>query len=279
MPSRLRVSAVSYLNSVPLVWGFLHGRQQNLFDLRFDLPSECADLLRAGQVDVGLVPSIQLAAQPDLLIIPGCSISSRGEVRSILLISRKPIEEIETVAADTSSRSSVALAQIILARKYHRHVKIRPYPPRVPEMLDIADAALIIGDPALRFDLMTSWPAGDAPPWIYDLGAEWTSWTRLPMVYAVWAVRRPAADLSLAAIFQDAAQFGLDRREEIAAAEAPRRDIGLESARDYLFERIHYGWGEPENRGLSLFLEYAAGLGLAPRRSVLETLDQPALAR
>ena len=135
----------------------------------------------------------------------------------------------------------MALARIVLARKYHRHVKIRPYPPRLEEMLDLADAALIIGDPALRLTTGLR---------VYDLGAEWDSFTQLPMVYAVWTVRRPAAD----------------------------RGIPADVARDYLTNNIRFGWGEPEARGLSLFLEYAADLGLVPRRPALDLLPEPALA-
>ena len=273
MPSKPRVCAVSYLNTLPLVWGFLHGEQKNLLDLSFSLPSECADLLRSGQTDVGLVPAFELAAQRDLVVIPGCSISSQGAVRSIRLISKKPIEELESIAADTSSRTSVALAQIILARRYHRSVKMRPYPPRVAEMLDIADAALIIGDPALLYQ-----PPAHEGLRVYDLGSEWHALTRLPMVYAVWAVRRPVADPGLAAIFQASAQFGVSQAGSIGEMEGPRRGIPAELGREYLTRHIRFGWGEPETRGLSLYLEYAAELGLAPRKASLETLDQLAMA-
>ncbi len=274
MPSKPRVCAVGYLNTVPLVWGFLHGQQKDALDLSFRVPSECAELLKSGQAEVGIPPSIELAQQSDLVVIPGCSISSLGPVGSVLLVSRKPIEGVESLAVDTSSRTSVALAQIVLARKYHRYVKLRPYPPRIGEMLDIADAALIIGDPALQFE-NTALEGGYH---VYDLGEEWASLTRLPMVYAVWAVRRPAADPDLAGIFQASAQYGLARIDQIAAAEGPKRGISIERARRYLKEQIRFGWGEPESRGLSLFLEYAAELGLAPRRASVETLDQPALA-
>jgi chorismate dehydratase len=277
MPSKPRVCAVSYLNTQPLVWGFLHGQQKTALDLSFRIPSDCAELLRTGQADIGLAPSIELAVQSSLVIIPGCSISCQGSVGSILLVSHKPIEELETVAADTSSRSSVALARIILARKYHRSVKIRPYPPRVHEMLEIADAALVIGDPALRFEAQQL-EAGGSRLWMYDLGAEWSGLTRLPMVFAVWAVRRPVADPGLALLFQASAQFGLARLEDIVAAEAAKRGISAERARRYLSSQIRYGWGEPEMRGLSLFLEYAAELGIAPRKNSLEMLDEPALA-
>ena len=276
MPFKPRVCAVSYLNTLPLVWGFLRGQQKNQLDLSFRLPSDCADLMRAGQADVGLPPSIELATQNDLVVIPGCSISSRTEVGSVLLVARKPIDELESVAADTSSRTSVVLTQIVLARKYHRFVKIRPYPPQVEEMLDIADAALIIGDPALQFEARRDRTVPDNL-WVYDLGVEWSSLTRLPMVYAVWAVRRPVADPGLAAIFQASARFGLSHIDDIAAAEAPPRGISIDRARRYMSENIRYDWGEPEMRGLSLFLEYATELGLAPRKTSFELLDEPAL--
>jgi predicted solute-binding protein len=274
MPSKARVCVVDYLNTAPLVWGLQHGPQKGLLDLSFRLPSECADLLRSGQVEIGLPPAIELATQSELVIIPGCSISSQGPVASVLLVCRKPIEQVQAIAADTSSRTSVALVQIILARKYNRYVKIRPYPPRIHEMLEIADAALIIGDPALKIDR-----DGFSDKFlVYDLGSEWASLTRLPMVYAVWTARRPAADRDLPGIFQAPAQYGLQHIEEIVASEAPRRNIPEDRARKYLTENIRYGWGEPERRGLTLFLQYAAEMGLAPRKTSLEMLDEPALA-
>jgi chorismate dehydratase len=273
MPTKPRVCAVDYLNTAPLVWGFLHGPQKGLLELSFRLPAECADLLRAGQAEIGLPPAIELATQSDLVVVPGCSISSQGPVASVLLVCRKPIEQVQAIAADTISRTSVVLAQIILARKYNRYVKIRPYPPRIHEMLEIAEAALIIGDPALRVrdafsdDLL-----------VYDLGAEWASITRVPMVYAVWAVRKPAADPDLAPVFQASAQYGQAHIEEVIAAEAPKRKIPESQAREYLTSNIRYGWGEQERRGLSLFLQYAAEMGLAPRKASLEMLDAPAMA-
>jgi len=273
MLSQPRVCAVSYLNTAPLVWGLLHGPQKGLVDLHFALPSECAERLRTADADVGLPPSIELAAQPNLVVIPGCSISSRGEAGSVLLVTGKPIEELETVAADTSSRSSVALAQIVLARKYHRHVKMRPYPPRIEEMLDIADAAVIIGDPALRFKS----PAGVRPCRVYDLGLEWYDLTGLPMVFAVWVARDAAVDPGLGSVLAASAQYGLARLEQIAEAEGPRRGLSRARALDYLSRQLQYSWGEPESRGLSLFLEYAAELGLAPSRATWQTLLEPTL--
>src|SRR5215472_6250066 len=148
---RLRVCAVSYLNTTPLVWGMLHGAQRGLFDLEFAIPAVCADRLASGDADIGIVPSFELTKQ-ELEIIPGAGIACHGAVRSILLISSRPAEAIRTLAADSSSRTSVELARVILARKYGAHPEIVRQAPNLDAMLKTADAALIIGDPALRID-------------------------------------------------------------------------------------------------------------------------------
>ena len=148
--------AVSYLNTVPLVWGMLHGPQQGLFDLIFRVPAECADLVAAGEADIGIVPSFELT-RLDLAIVPGVGIASRGAVRSILLVSRCPAGEIRRLAADISSRSSVALARILLQHKFGASPLLVSLPPDLNAMLQEADAALIIGDPALRLDPAARW--------------------------------------------------------------------------------------------------------------------------
>lgn len=278
MAAKRRVCAVSYLNSVPLVWGMLHGPQKGLFDLRFTLPAECADALRAGEADIGLVPSAALARQPDLVVVPGCSVSCRGPVRSILLISLKPLEAIESFAADTSSRTSVVLAQVLLARKFGLRPRVRPYPPKVDEMLEVADAALIIGDPALRLDPgKTSWRG--RPLFVYDLGAEWVQMTGLPMVFAVWAVKRLVADAGLTAAFTGSAEYGRQHLDEIIRDESRRRQLPQDLVRRYLTDHISFGLGERERASLALFLRHAAELGLLevpPSIGYLE--EEPAIA-
>src|SRR5438552_10889942 len=143
-----RVSVVSYLNTVSLVWGMLHGDQRDLFDLSFAIPSECADRLADGRADIGIVPSVELNRQK-LAIIRGTGIACRGPVRSILLISKVPFGEIRTLATDSSSRTSVALSRIVLARKYGVEPRLSSQRPHLAEMLEHCDAALIIGDAAL----------------------------------------------------------------------------------------------------------------------------------
>ena len=177
--------AVSYLNTVPLVWGMLHGAERDLFDLEFALPAECADRLANGAADIGIVPVAALLDQ-DLTIFRGAGIACRGPVRSILLISKEPLRNIRTLAVDSSSRSSVMLARIILSEVYGATPDLISMPPEFGSMLDVADAALIIGDPALRLDSVALREQGFH---VADLGEEWWKLTGLPMVFAVWAGR------------------------------------------------------------------------------------------
>jgi len=277
MPAKPRVCAVSYLNTAPLVWGFLHGPQKEAVELSFAVPSRCADALRAGESDIGLVPVIELARQPDLAVIPGCSISCRGPVRSVLLFSRKPLEEVEAFGADTSSRTSVVLAQVLMARKYGIRPRVRPYPPKLDEMLEVADAALIIGDPALRLDPQQKQWRGQ-PLFVYDLGAEWLSLTGLPMVFAVWAVKNLVADPALTPLFQESAAYGQRRVDEIVESESRERDLPPELVREYLTRNTAFGLGEDEQRSLAQFLRSAAELGLAPSPRELPYVSEPEVA-
>ncbi len=264
MRARRRVSAVRFLNTSPLVWGLLHGPQRGIFDVHFSLPSECAEELRAGEADIGLVPAIELASQTDLMVLPGCSVACRGPVRSILFFSRKPIEEVESFAADAGSRTSVVLAQIWLASKFGSRPRVWLYPPKLDEMLELADAALIIGDPALHLDPgLSEWRG--RPLFVYDLGAEWVETTGLPMVFAVWAVKNLAADPDDPAVFQASAAYGFSHIDEIVKREGVGRGYPADLARRYLTEHISYEFGAAEQSSLGYFLRAAADLGLAPK--------------
>jgi len=277
MRPRRRVSAVRFLNTSPLVWGLVHGPQRGIFDVHFSLPSECAEELRAGDADIGLVPSVALARQPDLVVIPGCAVACRGPVRSILFFSRKPIEEITSFAADTSSRTSVVLTQVWLARKFGLRPRVRPYPPKLDEMLELADAALIIGDPALYLDPnQTEWRG--QPLFVYDLGAEWVEMTGQPMVFAVWAAKNLVAELGDAAIFQASAQFGREHIDEIVEQEGVGRGFPADLARRYLTEHISYDFGPAEQASLEFFLRSAADLGLIEKTPELHYLEAAAMA-
>lgn len=245
-----RVAAVSFLNTVPLVWGMLHGRQRDLFDIDFCLPSECARRLETGAADIGIVPAVELP-RLGLEVIRGAGIACRGAVRSILLVSKTPLREIRTLAADSSSRTSVMLARIILAERYGAEPRISSHAPDLGQMLGHADAALVIGDPALRID-----PDAVAHR-VVDLGEEWFALTGKPMVFAVWAAQPDIDTAALAPAFADSLRQGLGDLDLIVRQEATPRGLSEALARDYLTRRITFELGESEIQGLELFLEYA----------------------
>ena len=240
------------MNTVPLVWGMLHGDQQELFDLSFAIPAECADRLADGRADIGIVPSVELNRQK-LEIIPGTGIACEGPVRSILLISKVPFQEIRTLATDSSSRTSVELSRIVLAKKYGVQPRLHSERPHLGSMLEHSDAALIIGDAALVLD-----PA-DLPFHVLDLGAEWTGMTGLPMVFAVWASRAEFAAQD-SAPFQASLRFGMEHIEDIVRQERPKLGISEALAREYLTKNIVFELGEREYKGLAAFLQYASQL-------------------
>lgn len=250
---RLRVCAVSYLNSVPLVWGMLHGAERGLFEIEFSVPAECADRLAGGAADIGLVPSIELARQ-GLQLIPGAGVASRGAVRSILVVSKVEPGKIRRLAADVNSRTSVVLAQLVLTQRYGADLELVSHPPDLQTMLTRADAALLIGDPALRLDVER------LPYQVLDLGEEWNEMTGLPMVFAVWACVAGVQPAELAPSFLSSCRFGLQQLDDIVRLEAPRRGIPEALARRYLSTHIVHQHGEREYEGLRLFLEYARQL-------------------
>jgi len=238
----------------------LHGPQQGQFDLDFRVPSACADALQSGAADIGIVPTYELTRQ-QLEILPGTGIACRGAVRSILLVSTKPFAEIRSVAADTSSRTSVQLARVVLERRYGANAVLIPHAPDLDAMLQVADAALVIGDPALRID-------PEALPYrTADLGAEWVEMTGLPMVFAVWAGRRGVVTPDVVAAFQASCQYGQDHLDEIVAAESAQRGFAPEFVREYLTRHIVHDLGEREYEGMDRFLNYAAGRSLAMGRA------------
>jgi chorismate dehydratase len=269
-----RVSAVSFLNTSPLVWGFLRGQQQGKLDLRFVVPSECADDLREERTDIGLVPIIEVARQPNLAIIPGSGIVCQGPVRSILLVSKRPMGEIRTLAADTSSRTSVVLTQLILQFHENGPVSVAARAPRLDEMLEAADAALIIGDPALRLDPnMTSWR--DEPIHVYDIGGEWVQMTGLPMVFAVWAARQ-TVEPEIAELFEQSKLYGRAHTEAIVEHESAARNFAAELVRQYVTEYISYDLGPRERESIDRYLSLAAEAGFAPAGSQARYLEASA---
>jgi predicted solute-binding protein len=248
-----RVCAVSYLNTVPLVWGIEHGAQRDIFEMNYALPSECADQLASGEADIGIVPVIEMARQK-LDYFRSTGIACRGAVRSILLISKVPLREIRTLATDTGSRTSVMLSRIILAEKYGVRPNLISRRAELAPMLGEADAALVIGDPALHLDPAT------LPFETLDLGSEWTAMTGLPMIFALWAGRKEVMPPVFEQAFLDSCRAGLAHIDELVREQSPLRGITEQLAREYLTRYIVFELNGRDHEGLNLFLKHAVAL-------------------
>ena len=268
----LKVSAISFLNTAPLMWDFEHGPTREIrenFVVDYTVPSQCAEALRTGEADIGIIPVITTAEIPELVVLPDVAIAARNRVRSILLVSRRPLEEVRTVAVDTSSRTSVGLVDVLLTRFFGGRRELRPMAPALSTMLQQCDAGLLIGDPAMM--------ASTDGLYSYDLGELWRAQTGLPFVFAVWAVRKEAMaqmrpGLELGEVFRRSRDHGLEPQSLAAIARewAPR--IGLEEPEivRYLQENIHYRLDEECRRGLALYFALAAECGLIERAPQLE---------
>ncbi len=249
----LRLSVVQYLNTVPLIWGMLHGKQRGKFELQLTVPSGCADAVAQHHADVGIVPSIEYQRLDGVEILPGMSIASKREVKSVLLLSRMPIEQVRTVALDESSRTSAALVRILMQTFYSRCVHFSPAAPEPGEMLRHADAALLIGDPALTY-------SGSAK--IYDLASEWRGFTGLPFVFAVWMGHSSANLSGQRADFAQSLDFGLAHIDDIAAECAPKLGMTPSAVKVYLTQNIDYSLDEENQQGLKLFYKLAHEVGI-----------------
>lgn len=255
MKDRLTVSFIDFLNSVPLGWSFLKGQHSESIRLILDVPSECARHLASGEADVGLIPVIEYQRIPGLQILPGISISSREEVRSVIFVSRVPISEVRNVAVDTSSRTSVALLRILFNEFYRRpEVVFYPHPPRPVEMLEKYESALIIGNPALQVPRH--------PYRFYDLAREWHRFTGLPFVFAFWAVRKGVSLGNLAESFYQARVEGLAALDEISLEYSQRLGLTPGEVQSYLRDCLDYSLGSENLAGLRTFYRMAASHGL-----------------
>jgi predicted solute-binding protein len=290
----VRISIVEYLNTAPLVRGFTHGPLRGKYELSFTVPSQCAEALRSGAVDVAIIPAIEYQRIPDLVVLPNLSIASKKSVRSLLLVSKKPIQEVARIALDRSSRSTQALTRILCEKLWRIEPEFFEAAPDLPAMLQRADAALLIGDPALRLaiacapgarrdaqgDLIS--PAllaglsGDASLYIYDIVEKWRALTKLPAVLAVWAARREAGSPQLVRDFQDSLAFGLQHVDAIASEAAASMNLPAADLRRYLLENIDYHLDEENLHGLTRYYDFAAELGLLPEKlREIEMAPQP----
>lgn len=258
MERQLRVSFIEFLNALPLGWGFLHGSQQDRFELVFDVPSQCARHLASGEVDVGLIPVIEYLRIPDLSVIPGISIASQGSVKSVLFVSKRPIEEVREVAVDTSSRTSTALLRILLSKFYGRpEVDLRDTPPNAERMLAQSEAALLIGNAALKLNLEGLY--------VYDLAREWNRFTGLPFVFAFWAVRGGVDLGSDIESFYISREEGLEAIDQMAEIYSRKLAISGDEIRSYLRSNLDYSLDPRNLEGLKTFFEYGVELGIAPQ--------------
>lgn len=269
---RLRISAISYLNTAPLMWDFERGRAGQSFNISYTLPSACAGALGEGTADIGIIPAAAYTQIPGLQVLPDVAIASRRAVRSILLVSKVPIEEVRSVALDTSSMTSVALTKVLFEKWLGGARTYEPMAPNVEEMLAKHDAALVIGDPALKIDRSRYLTL--------DLAEEWIRYTGKPFVFAFWAVRGAGLDekdpsLDLAAVFRDSRDHGLQSSglNQIAREWAPRLNISEADVRSYLTENIHYQLDAGCLEGLRLFYRYAAEIGALPAAPELRFVE------
>jgi chorismate dehydratase len=251
----IRLGAVSYLNTRPLVDGL---DQIDRFAVRFDVPSVCAALLHSGDVDLGLVPSIEYA-NGDYRLVPGVSIASLGEVASVALYSPHPIDRVRSIALDLSSRASVALTRVLCATRFHIAPSFQSAAPDLDAMLARADAALIIGDNALFLDHESRGLTK------IDLGAEWTAMTGLPFVYACWTGRPGAVGPDEVSALRRARERGEANIDAIARAESPGDAARAAVIARYLRHNIRYDFGEAEQAGLARFYELATAAGVIER--------------
>ncbi len=297
--AKLRVSVVEYLNTAPLVWGFTSGPLGGHYELSFAVPSQCAEQLRRGQVDLGIIPAIEYQRMDGMVVLPGMSVAAKDAVRSILVVAKKPIQRVQRLALDTSSRSSQALVRILCAERWRIQPEFVDTQPDPAAMLRDADAALIIGDPALRLDIQlaqlaikprngeyccggdpSQWPiAGLETVYLYDVAHEWRELTGLPCVLAVWVGRREAVTPQVVADFFTSKEYGIARIPEIAEAAAEKLDLPVAELASYLRDKIDYGLDEENRAGLELYFRKAAALGLIREARAVEFAAVPAAAR
>jgi predicted solute-binding protein len=271
-----------------LVWGFTNGPLRGKYDLSFTVPSLCAEALRSGAADIAIIPAIEYQRIDDLAVLPDLAIASKDRVRSLLLISKKPIEQVRSIALDRSSRSTQALTRILGAEHWKISPELFEAAPDVRGMLEQADAAMLIGDPALRISIATEREGRPGPYgqticqgatlgivsaeifYAYDLVSEWRRFTGLPAVLAVWAARRDGVTPEVVADFATSRDFGMEHIAEISLEAARELELPVQTLESYLRENIDFTLDAENQRGLELYFQHAARLGLIPEAKPIE---------
>jgi chorismate dehydratase len=287
--AKLRISIVQYLNTAPLVWGFTNGSLHGKYELSFTVPSQCAEALRSGAADVAIIPAIEYQRIENLVVLPDLAIASKRRVRSLLLLAKKPMQQVRRMALDRSSRSTQALTRILCAE----HWKIAPdfveADPDLGAMLRDADAALLIGDPALRLalqfqsartNLLLGGPECTCEGFriglpqiptlhLYDVVEEWRKLTNLPAVLALWAGRKEIVNEDVVADFQLSRDMGLQRLDEISERAANELALPAAQLKRYLAENIDFTLDEENLRGLTAYFVQSFRMGLIPAVSTI----------
>lgn len=266
MQSALRVGIVHYLNSRPLAWGFRrHGLAEG-WDVRYLPPAAVADGLAAGELDVGLVPAIELQRIPGLRALPGPCVAANREVRSVLLISPGEIGAVRRVSLDENSRTSAVLVRILLRERFGLEAEYRQAPADLESMLAAADAALLIGDPALRVDRDRFR--------VLDLAAEWRRLTGHPFVFALWAVRGGVELPDAGRPFRRSLELGEAEMGELIDEAVAETGLGRDELERYLTRNLSFHLGAQERAGLEEFHRRAFVHGLLPGLRPLELWRQ-----
>lgn len=284
---RLRIAAIDFLNPAPLMWDFEHAPEQSRlaehYSIHRTMPSECAAQLESGEADIGLIPIASYATIAGLSILPGCTIASMDRVRSILLVMRTGVElsRVKTVAADTSSLTSLAYTQILFQRYWSGAPEFVPHAPDLDAMLTRCDAALLIGDPALlalEGQREREERSGESLQYI-DLAHEWREQTGTPWVSAFWAVRDEALRQSSRSAAQVAEDFmlsrdhGMEHIDDIAAEWTSKIPMSMEDIRAYLTDNIHYVMNDACLTGMEMFFRHAEACGVLPTAPDLRWVD------
>jgi chorismate dehydratase len=287
---KLRISIVEYLNTAPLVWGFTDGPLRGRYELSFALPSGCAEALRRGEADIGIIPAIEYQRMEGVVALPGMAVAAKREVRSILVVSKKPIDLARRIALDSTSRSSAALVRLLAAKSWGIEPEFTEAAPNPAVMLASADAALVIGDPALRVamkmdalaekkpsaEFCCAGDPKDAPVpgyeivFVYDVAHEWQEMTGRPCVLALWAGRRDAVTPQVAEDFLASKEYGLAHIGEIAEGAAEKLELPADGLERYLSENIDYSLDEENLAGLELYFRMCAEARLIPRAKPVE---------
>lgn len=292
--SKLRVSIVEFLNTAPLVWGFTDGPLQGRYDLSFTVPSLCAEALRAGKADVAIIPAVEYQRMDGMVVLPEMAVAAKGEVRSILLLAKKPIEQAKRIALDTNSRSSVALTRLLSKGFWRIDPEFVDSPPDPAAMLAQADAALVIGDPALRIRLKVDALLAKAPDakgcgcdetvshredqivrgvdtlFVYDVAEQWRQMTGKPCVLAIWVGRGELITPDVVADFIASKEYGLAHIGEIAESASLKLELPPRDLEVYLRDHIDFSLDAANLEGLELYFRECAAAGLIPRARPIE---------